>query len=170
MSKKPVFIYAATYATADDAYADYDSLLALHEADLVGTYDVAVITKDDAGKVHVEKHEKPTQHAAWTGIGVGAVVGVLFPPAILGSAVVGGLAGGVIGHLARGMSRGDMKELGETLDDGQAGLVVIGESKLAEKVGKDLARAQKSVEREIDADGDALSQELERAEEEAIGN
>ncbi|MBS1878973.1 MAG: DUF1269 domain-containing protein [Actinobacteria bacterium] len=170
MSKKPVFIYAATYATADDARADYDSLLDLHEADLVGTYDVAIIRKDDAGKVHVEKHEKPTQHAAWTGIGVGAVVGILFPPSIIGAAAVGGLAGGVIGHLARGMSRGDMKELGETLDDGQAGLVVIGESKVGEKIEKDLARAQKSVEREIDADSDALSKELERAEKEGIAS
>jgi len=55
-----VFVYAATYASLDDAEADYDTLLDLHDADLVGTYDVAIIDKDAEGKVHVTKHEKPT--------------------------------------------------------------------------------------------------------------
>ena len=75
MSDRPLFIYAATYATSADAFADYEALIDLHHAHLVGTYDVAIITKDDEGKVHVQKHEKPTQHGAWTGIAVGAVAG-----------------------------------------------------------------------------------------------
>lgn len=65
MSDKPVFIYAATYSNPADAEADYVGLLELHAAKLVGTYDVAFVTKDDDGKVHVRKHEKPTQHGAW---------------------------------------------------------------------------------------------------------
>ena len=68
MSDKPVFIYAATYSDAVDAEADYDLLLELHAAKLVGTYDVALVRKDAAGKVHVEKHEKPTQHGAWASV------------------------------------------------------------------------------------------------------
>ena len=47
-------------------------------ADLVGSYDVALTYKDD-GKVHVTKHEKPTQHGAWTGAAVGALVRDLVP-------------------------------------------------------------------------------------------
>ena len=54
MSDKLVFIYAATYANPADAEADYDGLLELHAAKLVGTYDVALVTKDDEGKVHVD--------------------------------------------------------------------------------------------------------------------
>lgn len=168
MSDRPVFIYAATYAGLGDAEADYDSLLELHEAELVGTYDVAIIDKDDEGKVHVEKHEKPTQHGAWTGIGVGAVVGLLFPPSIIGAAAVGGLGGGLIGHFARGMSRDDMKELGDLLDDGQAALVVIGESRVQEQLDKALTRAQKSIEKEIDADSKELEKELKEAEKEGV--
>jgi len=167
MSVRPVFIYAATYASPRDADADYEGLLELHAADLVGTYDVAIINKDVEGKVHVKKHEKPTQHGAWTGIGVGAVVGILFPPSIIGAAAVGGLTGGVIGHLARGMSRGDMKDLGELLDDGQAALVVVGESRVQEQLDKALTRAQKSMEKEIDADSKAFERELKQAETEA---
>ena len=63
MSDKPIFIYAATYADEAGAEADYETLLELHKAKLVGTYDVALVTKDADGKVHVDKHEKPTQHA-----------------------------------------------------------------------------------------------------------
>ena len=81
MSDRPVFIYAATYADLVGAEADYDALLELHEAKLVGTYDVALVNKDLDGKVHVMKHEKPTQHGAWGGIAVGAAVGILAAPA-----------------------------------------------------------------------------------------
>ena len=170
MADRPVFVYAATYATPDDAEADYYALLELHEADLVGTYDVAVINKDAEGKVHVEKHEKPTQHGAWTGIGVGAVVGLLFPPSIIGAAAVGGLTGGVIGHLARGMNRGDMKELGDLLDEGQAALIVVGESRVQEQLDKALTRAQKSMEKEVDADSKELERELKEAEKEGVAS
>ena len=82
MSDNPVFVYAAVYADQVDANADYETLLDLHSAALVGSYDVALVYKDDEGKVHVTKHEKPTQHGAWTGAGVGALVGIIFPPAI----------------------------------------------------------------------------------------
>ena len=126
MSDNPVFLYAATYASVDDAEADYDTLLDLHDDDLVGTYDVAVINKADEGKVHVTKHEKPTQHGAWTGAAVGAVIGILFPPGLVAAAAVGAATGGLIGHLARGMSRSDMKDIGDLLDEGRAALIVVG--------------------------------------------
>ena len=161
MSKdNPVFVYGAVYADRGDADADYDTLLDLHSADLVGTYDVALVYKDDEGKVHVTKHEKPTQHGAWTGAAVGALVGIVFPPAILGAALVGAAAGGGIGHVMGGMSRSDAKELGDYLDTGQAALVVIGESRLQEQLDKALTHAEKSQEKEIDADGKELAKEL----------
>ena len=161
MSKdNPVFVYGAVYADRADADADYDTLLDLHSADLVGSYDVALVYKDDEGKVHVTKHEKPTQHGAWTGAAVGALVGIIFPPAILGAAVVGAAAGGGIGHAMGGMSRSDAKELGDYLNDGQAALVVIGKSRVQEQLDKALTHAEKTQEKEIDADGKELAKEL----------
>jgi uncharacterized membrane protein len=164
MNDNHIFVYAAAYSDLQGAEADYDTLLELHAADLVGTYDVALVSKDDEGKVHVMKHEKPTQHGAWTGIAVGAVVGILFPPSIIGAAVVGGVGGGVLGHVFRGMSRHDAKELGELLDEGQAALIVIGKSRLQEQLDKALTRAQKSTERALAADADELERELQSAQ------
>ena len=119
MADRPVFLYAAIYDEIADAEADYEAVFDLHAAGAIGTFDSAVIRKEDDGKVRVTKTEKPTQHGAWTGAGVGALVGILFPPALIGSAIVGAGAGGLTGHLARGISRGDLKELGDELERGQ---------------------------------------------------
>jgi uncharacterized membrane protein len=170
MSDRPVFVYAAAYTDRADAFADYDMLLELHAEKLVGTYDVALISRDADGKVHVEKHEKPTQHGAWGGIAVGAMIGILFPPSLIGAAAVGGLVGGVAGHLRRGISRGDAKELGDLLQGGQAALIVIGESRVEEQLDKALARAEKSIEKEIDADNKEFKRELDAAEKEAAAS
>ena len=166
MSDRPVFIYAATYSSTDDAWDDYDILLDLHARKLVGTYDAAVINKDEDGKVHVHKHEKATQHGAWGGVAVGALVGVLFPPSIIAGAAVGGVIGGVGGHFRKGLSRGDAKELGESLDAGEASLVAIGESRVKEQLDKALTHAQKSVEKEVDADNEDFEADLEEAQNE----
>ena len=85
----PVFLFIGTYPSEAAARSDYDIVKDLHSAGAVGTYDAAVVTKDDAGKVHVNKDETATRHGAWGGAAVGAVVGILFPPAVIGTAVVG---------------------------------------------------------------------------------
>ncbi len=105
-----VFIYIGTYPSEAVARDDYEVVKDLHSVGAVGTYDAAVVTKDDSGKVHVNKDETATRHGAWGGIAVGAVVGMLFPPSIIGSAaIVGAGIGGVGGHLWKGMSRSDVK-------------------------------------------------------------
>jgi uncharacterized membrane protein len=145
-----VFIYIGTYPSEAVARADYDIVKGLHAAGAVGTYDAAVITKDASGKVHVNKDEMATRHGAWGGAAVGAMVGILFPPAIIGSAVLGAAVGGVGGHLWRGMSRADVKEFGEVIDEGQAALVIVGESKIEQALDKAALKAEKHVAKELD--------------------
>ena len=163
MADRPVFLYAAIYDDIAAAEADYEAVFELHAEGLVGTFDSAVIRKEEDGKVRVSKTEKPTQHGAWTGAGVGALVGIIFPPALIGTAIVGAGAGGVIGHLLHGISRSDLKELGEALDEGDAAVIVIGQSKLEEALRKATKRAVKQIEKQIDADADELKREIEAA-------
>ena len=162
MADRPTFVYAALYDSVADADADYEAVFDLHAAGAIGTFDAAVV-ENDGEKVHVHKTEKPTQHGAWTGIGVGALVGVLFPPSVLAGAVVGGTAGGLIGHLRKGMPRGELKDFGETLGAGQAAIIVIGESKIEEQLEKAATRATKILEDQLDADADELKRELDEA-------
>src|SRR6185437_10958261 len=139
--QESVFIYLGTYPNQAQARGDYQVVKDLHSMGAVGTYDAAVVTKDDAGKVHVNKDEMATRHGAWGGAAVGALVGILFPPAIIATAEAGAAVGGVSGHLWRGMSRADCKELGEIIDDGQAALVIVGESTIEQAVDKAALKA-----------------------------
>ena len=161
MSDRPVFLYAAVYDSIDDAEADYEAVFDLHALGAIGTFDSAVIRKEEDGKVRVTKTEKPTQHGAWTGAGVGALVGLIFPPSLIGTAIVGAGAGGLIGHLRKGISRGDLKEFGDDLENGTAAVVVIGESKLEEQLEKAMKRADKLIAKEIDADAEELQREID---------
>ena len=160
-----VFIYIGTYADEVAAPDDYQVIKDLHSAGAVGTYDAAVVTKDYDGKVHVNKDEMATRHGAWGGVAVGAVVGILFPPSIIGTAAVGAAVGGVSGHLWRGMSRADIKEFGEVIDDGTAALVVVGESKIEQAVDKAALKAEKHVAKELDVS----PKDVDKAVQEAAG-
>jgi uncharacterized membrane protein len=166
MADRPVFLYAAIYDDIADAEADYEAVFDLHAAGLIGTFDSAVIRKEEDGKVRVSKTEKPTQHGPWTGAGVGALVGILFPPAIIGSAIVGAGAGGLIGHITNGISRGDLKDLGEALEEGSAAVIVLGESKIEEQIEKATKRATKLIEKQIDADAEELKRQIRAAADE----
>ena len=158
-----VFIYIGTYPSWAAAQADYDVVKDLHAAGAVGTYDAAVVTKDDGGNVHVNKDEMATRHGAWGGAAVGALVGILFPPAIVVSGAVGAAVGGVSGHLWRGMSRADVKELGEVIDDGQAALVIVGESKVEQAVDKAGLKAEKHIAKELDVKPEDIDKAVREA-------
>lgn len=158
-----VFVYIGTYASEVDAKADYEVVKELHSVGAVGTYDAAVITKDDKGRVHVNKDETTTRHGAWGGAGVGALVGILFPPSIIGSALVGAAIGGVSGHLWKGMSRADVKEFGDAIDSGEAALVVVGETTIESYLQKAQLKAQKQIAKELEID----KKDVDRAVQEA---
>jgi uncharacterized membrane protein len=160
VSDNPMFMYAGEYDSVDDAKADLEVLKELHREHVVGTYDAAVLTKNEEGKVEiVDKIEKPTQHGGWAGLAVGAAIGLIFPPSILVSGLVGAGAGALIGHLRDGMSNSDLKEVGEMLDESEAGLIVVGEATIERAVEEATKRAKKEMKKEVRAD----AKEMERA-------
>ncbi|MGW3665692.1 DUF1269 domain-containing protein [Streptomyces sp. NPDC005141] len=158
-----VFIYIGTYPSEAAARAGYDIVKDLHSAGAVGTYDASVVTKDEAGKVHVNKDETATRHGAWGGAAAGAVVGLLFPPALIGTALVGAAVGGVGGHLWRGMSRADVKEFGEIIDEGEAALVIVGASTLSQALEKAELKAEKQIAKELDVSASDIDKAVQQA-------
>jgi uncharacterized membrane protein len=164
MSKSDgTFILVATYPDELMARDDYESVKDAHAMGLVGSYDAAVVTKDASGKIHQSKHETATRHGAWWGVAAGAAVGVLFPPSIIGAAAAGGVIGGISGHLAKGMSRSQAKELGDFIDPGEAGLVVVGESKIAVPLQRAVTRAEKQTSRDLDVNPKDVDRILEQS-------
>ncbi len=163
MATTNTFIYVATYPDEMAARADYEAVKELHQGGLVGSYDAAVVTKDENGKVHENKDETATRHGAWWGIAAGAVLGAIFPPSILGTAAVGGVIGGVSGHLSKGMSRSRAKELGDFIEPGEAGLVIVGESKIEGAIQDAVTHAEKSTAEELGVDPKYIDKALREA-------
>ncbi len=158
-----VFVFIGTYLNELSAQADYEEVKKLHDWGGVSGYDAAVVTKDEEGKVHVQKDEMPTRKGAWGGAAVGAVVGILFPPSIIGSALVGAGIGGIGGHLWRGMSRDDVKELGDVIDDGEAALVIIGPSSLEQALASCELKPKKQVAKLLDVNASDLNEAVQQA-------
>ena len=155
--------YVGVYPSVADAEEDYRLVKELHvKADLIDAYDAAVIERRADGKVVIaKKHETPTRVGGVMGGGLGLATGLvvaLFPFAAIGggllaAATAGGAAlGAVAGHAAAGMSRGDLKDLGEYLDAGQAGLVVVGVSDMGAKIERAMRRAEKVQAKQLKAD------------------
>jgi len=98
------------------------------------------------------------------GLATGLVV-ALFPLAALGGGLLaattagGAVLGAVVGHAAAGMSRHDLKELGEYLDTGQAGLVVVAVADMEAKVEKEMRRADKIQKKQLKADAEAIERD-----------
>jgi uncharacterized membrane protein len=156
-----LFVYVGTYPDEAAARDDYDVVKDLHALGAVGSYDAAVVTKDADDKVHVHKDEMATRHGTWAGLAVGAMAGLLFPPSIVAAGAIGAAVGGVGGHLWRGMSRKDVKELGELMDEGEAELVVVGQGKVRSTLERAELHALKETMRDIDVD-DAEFDEIVR--------
>jgi len=161
MSDDSVFLYLGVYPDTATAESDLEVVRELHSNKVIGTYDAAVATKEADGSVQVQR--KTSKHAGWTGVAAGAVVGLLFPPAIIGTAIVGGAAGSVVGHFWRSLDRGDIKELGELLDSGQAALIVVGKDRLDEEFSRAGLVAQRHIQKELKVDAKELDKELAQA-------
>jgi len=95
------------------------------------------------------------------------VVGVLFPPVgigIAGASAGGAAIGAVVGHAQGGMSRADLKELGDTLDAGPAGLIVVYETNLADQVAANIKAANRMVSKMTDVAADQLAEDIRASE------
>lgn len=167
--------YAGVYPNSALAEEDYETIKDIYyTTNLIDTFDAAVVAKEAHGRVKIlRKHEQPTRHGAWTGAGWGLATGLviaLFPAAAIGSGLlaattgVGAGLGAIAGHAAGGMSRADLKDLGEMLDTGEAALVVAAASEMAPKVEAAMKRAEQLEKREAQVDTEALAADTQGQE------
>lgn len=173
MALNAYVVLANQYNNESDALADYDVVRKLYtDAGIIDTYDAAVVTRRSNGKVEIVKRtEEPTRQGAARGFLVGLAVGAvvaLFPAAgvglaagLLAGGAIGAGAGAVAGHVVGGMKRSDLKELGELLDNGASGLVVVAATDVEAKVEAAITRAKKRAKAQLQADVDALKKDID---------
>jgi uncharacterized membrane protein len=156
----------ADFADTDSALQAYEDLKAVEDGRTVEVEGAIVVKRDVDGAVTVQQ---VTDHSTrrgltWGAVG-GVVLGVVFPPSILGSAVVLGAAGAGIG---KGRERHHRKDLEEQLKDaiapGHSGLVALVSDPGAVEIAKALARAERIVRNAVD---DVLTKEIKAAAKEA---
>ena len=158
-----------TRADVEEAYAQLQEI----ERNSPYKIDGVVIAECDAeGKVHLGK---VTEHSTKTGLkwGVvgGAVLGVIFPPSILASAVGFGAFGAAIGKVHNVMERkGLAEELAGVMRPNTAGIVALVENTAVVEIRKALAKADRIVDKAID---EQLAKEIDReaaAAKESLGS
>jgi uncharacterized membrane protein len=159
-------VLGASYDSLEEAEADYEAVKAFYDEAGVGhLFDAAVLERGADGKVKVaDKHEQSTRHGAWKGLAIGAVAAIL-PGIGLGVAAAAGAGiGAITGHIKGGMSNDDLKELGSVLEKGQAGLIVLYATNMADQVAALIKAENRFVSDAIDADADELARQLKGVE------
>lgn len=156
-------VFAASYDALGAAEADFR---AVHEfymvAGLLDTYDAAVIARDEAGKVRiVVRHGPPAAQGAWRGLGIGlagAALVALFPAVSTGTGLHV-----LAGHVSAGLGRAALKELGEVLDEGHSGLMVVAAADAADRVGHFIRHARRRTGQPLQADETAVAEDVKAA-------
>ena len=164
--KDTLVVLGASYDSVSDAEVDYEAVKALYYNAGVGhEFDAAVLERGADGKVKVsKKHEQSTRHGAWTGLAIGAAAAILPGIGLAAGAAAGAGIGAVAGHIKGGMKDSDLKKLGEVLDKGDAGLIAIYATNMADQVAKSIKAEDRYVSEAMDADADALAKQIEEAE------
>jgi uncharacterized membrane protein len=157
-------ICGAAYGSFEDAKADYEGIKELHKEKWIGKYESALFTKNEDGSVKIHDTDATSRGKGLKiGAAVGVAVGLIFPVTILAGALVGGGAGLLGGHLSKGLKRGDIKELGDTLDAGEAGIVLVAIVTPDEGIDRFLKRAAKVMKKQVDADAEELKKAIDEA-------
>ena len=131
--KKPMIVYAATYPSVLAAETDLDAVAQLHKDKVIGSFDAAVIDKEDGQPHIVKRMDRP---------------GIRVIPEWFG--------GGTL-------PRKELHEVAEQLAAGQAGLIAVGEPTIEKALDQALAKADKVVKRSVDATTGEITSELQEA-------
>jgi hypothetical protein len=131
-SKRQI-LYAAAYENVTAALAALDAIEQLHKDEMIGSYDAAVIDKEN-GKPHIVKRmDRPRVRVIPEAFGSGA------------------------------LPRKELHEAAEQLTASEAGLIVVGEPTIEQALDKAIAGAADVVKRFVDATTDEVASELREA-------
>jgi uncharacterized membrane protein len=148
----PVDLYIAAYEDPDAARADWDTIKQLTKDDVIKVDGLVLVSRRADGKIHVDDDFHETRKgAAWGAVG-GAVVGLIFPPAILASAAVGAGIGAGAGALVSHSQKEDIKaDVDDTLPMNSSGIVAIFEEQWEPDIDKALSKASHVAKEKVDS-------------------
>ena len=161
--------YPLAVAAFDDteaAWAAYELLKSVEDGRPVKNEGVIVVKRNDNGELEVQK---ATDHSTRRGLGWGivggVVLGVIFPPSVIGSAAVLGAAGAATGKLRQLHHKSELAdELQDAIAPGHSGIIALVSDPGAVEIQKALDKANRVVESAAD---DVVAKDIKAAAKEA---
>ena len=128
-----MMLYTAVYDDLSTALADLSAVQQLHQDELIGKVDAAVIDQEN-GKPHIAKRfDRPRIRVIPEAFGGGT------------------------------LPRKELHDAAKELSASQAGLIVVGEPTIEKGVDKAITGAARVVKRSVDASTDEIASELQEA-------
>lgn len=154
MSERPIQLFVATFGDevqAGQVLKDFQSMDREGSIDLI---DAAVIVHTQEGKVNFEETADPGAKTWGTrGAIAGGVVGLLFPPAIIASAAVGGGAGAIWGKVRdKGFTDEQLKEIGDSMEPGTSAIIALAEDRVIERLENGIAGYERIARHTVSAE------------------
>jgi uncharacterized membrane protein len=149
----------AAYVGLAAAEADWSALEDAARAGHVEIADAALVENSEGKPIIVHRQS----HHGWgKGAIAGAIVGILFPPSVIGAAAVGAGGGALISHMMRKLGRGKVKDLGSAFDTGTIAIVVVAPASSTAAITERLRDAV-TVETQIGSTTEEVQQEIGQA-------
>ncbi|HMD91761.1 MAG TPA: hypothetical protein VKG80_03885 [Trebonia sp.] len=131
--KKTMDVYAASYDTVEAALAALSSIEQLHKDAMIGSFDAAVIGKENGKPRIVKRMDRPRVRVIPEELGGGT------------------------------LPRKELKQAAAELTANEAGLIAVGEPTIAKGISEALETADKVVTASVDASVDEITSELREA-------
>lgn len=130
---RDIAMYIAVYDSLDSAKQDLDAIEQLHRDQLIGTFDAAVVDKEDGTPHVVKRLDRPMVRVIpeWVGLGK--------------------------------LRRKELHQAAVELGNKQAGLIMVGEPTIDKAFDKAVTHAANVVKSHFDATADELAREMEEA-------
>lgn len=157
MTSNTVEVFVATFNDEEQAGAALSDFKAAERAGAIDLIDAAVIVRRADGKVTFEETADPSgKKWAKRGAIAGGLVGLIFPPSLLGTAAVGAAGGGIWGKVRdKGFADADLKAIGEGLQPGSSAIIAIAEDRVIEQLERGLAGYEKIARHAVSAEATA---------------
>ena len=150
-------LFVASYGSEDEAAAALKDFRSAERSGAIDLIDAAVIVHTADDKVKFDETADPSgKKWAKRGAIAGGVAGLIFPPSIIGTAIVGGAAGGIWGKVRdKGFKDEDLKAIGESLPPGSSAIIAVAQDRVVEQLERGLDGYERIAKHMVSADAAA---------------
>lgn len=130
-----------------------ETLDEMAKEDVIEIIDAAVLVHEADGDVKVKQHSLPkVGKGAKVGAIIGGAIGLVFPPAVIGAALVGaGIGAGTAKIAELALKDDQLKDAAESLTPGTSAYIAVVEDKWVAQMSKALDGYEKLADHELDA-------------------